>query len=190
MQLDYINSIVTFLVGLIALIVYWLAKRHEKRNAATIILMDLRHVEQVVLSILEKGSVDTLLKNIITENNWNKYKHLFASDFSQDDFSAFNRFFDACVEMSDARKSMLAIFNANLIAKAEHVQVLLLTIENPLSPEGKEKREKIISAANSENFVFDPHDPKARILRSLQLMGRLSDSVAFEKLRKMAGLKT
>lgn len=189
MDPEYINSIVTFLVGGIALLVYCLTKRNEKRNAATIILMDVRHAEQVVLSILEKGSVDTVLKNIITENNWNKYKHLFASDFSQDDFSAFNRFFDACIDISEARKSMLSVFNSALIAKAEYVQHLLLNIDDPASPQGQEARKKIISKANLEKFVFDPDDPKARIFRSLQLMGRLSNTVAFEKLRKISGVK-
>ncbi|MFZ5724031.1 MAG: hypothetical protein ACOY33_10285 [Pseudomonadota bacterium] len=189
MQPEYINSIVTLLVGGIALFVYWLTKRNEKRNAATIILMDVRHAEQVVLSILEKGAVDTVLKNIITENNWNKYKHLFASDFSQDDFSAFNRFFDSCIDISEARKSMLAIFNAGLISKAEYIQQLLLNIDNPASPQGQEARAKIINKANQESHVFDPDDPKGRIFRPLQLMGRLSNTVAFEKLRKIAGVK-
>lgn len=107
MHPDYINSLVTFLVGGVALLVYWLTKINEKRNAATIILMDIRHAEQVVFSILEKGVVDNFLKNIITDNNWNKYKHLFVSEFSQDDFSAFNKFFDACIEISEARKTCL-----------------------------------------------------------------------------------
>lgn len=189
MHPEYINSVVTFLVGVIALLVYWLTKKNEKRNAATIIAMDVRHAEQVVLSILEKGAVDTLLKNIITENNWNKYKHLFASDFSQDDFSAFNRFFDYCIEISEARRDMLVIFNRALVAKAEHVQQLLLNVDNPASPQGQEARQLIITKANQENFVFDPDSPKSKILRSLQLMGRVSNTVAFEKLKRIAGIK-
>lgn len=189
MHPDYINSLVTFLVGGVALLVYWLTKINEKRNAATIILMDIRHAEKVVFSILEKGVVDNFLKNIITDNNWNKYKHLFVSEFSQDDFSAFNKFFDACIEISEARKNMLAIFNASLVAKAENLQQLLLNIEDPTSQDGKKAREKIINKVNNENYVFDPNDPKSRILRSLQLMGRLSNTTAFEKLKKIAGTK-
>ncbi len=184
--LNYANSIVTLLVGAVALVVYWLTKRHEKRNAATIILMDIRHAEQIVHSILEKGTVDSYLKNIITENNWNKYKHLFATNFSQDDFSAFNRFFNSCVEISEARKNMLEIFNSSLRAKAEHIQQLLMNIDDPKTPEGIEKRDKIISNTNTENFIFEPADPKHRIFNALQLMGRLSNTVAFEKLKKIA----
>lgn len=189
MHSDYINSAATLIVGTVAFVVYWLNKRNEKRNAATIILMDIRHAEQVVLSILEKGSIDTFVKDVITDNNWEKYKHLFAVNFSQDDFAAFNRFFGACVEISEARSRMLDVFHANLLAKAEKVQHLLLEIKEPDSSEGQEKRQSIINYACKESFVFDPDDPKAKVFRSLQLMGRLSNTTAFEKLKSVAGVK-
>lgn len=185
---EYIDSIVTLVVGTTAFIVYWMTKSHEKRNAATMIIMDIRHAEQVIQSILEKGSIDTFMKDVITENNWSKYKHLFASKFSQDDFASFNRFFDSCVDISVARSKMLDVFHAGLCAKAEKVQQMLLDIENPSSPEGQQKRDRVISHICTEVFVFDPDDPKARIYRGLQLMGRLSNTVAFEKLKKIAGI--
>ena len=100
MDAKYLDSLVTFIVGLVALATYWLTKRHEKQNAAAIIIMDIRHAEQVVVSIIERGSIDRNLKPILTENNWAKYKHLFASRFSYDDLASLNRFFDACVEIS------------------------------------------------------------------------------------------
>lgn len=150
--------------------------------------MDIRHAEQIVLSILEKQVIDRTLKDILLENNWAKYKHLFASDFSHDDFAAFNRFFVACTEIADARRRMLEIFYANLNAKAAIVQQKLLEIDNPQSAEGQAKKQQLIAAVNSEEFVFEPHEPRGRILSSLQLMGRLSNTIAFEKLKKIAGI--
>jgi hypothetical protein len=188
MSPDIINSIVTFLVGFVAIGVYWLTKRAEKRNAATIVVMDIRHAEQVVLSILEKGMVDKSLKNILYENNWGKYKHLFASEFSYDDFAAFNRFFDACIEIADARKRMGEVFYASLTAKASIAQQKIFVIENISTPEGQVKKQQVIAEIDSEAFVFEPHEPKARIFQSLQLMGRLSNTVAFEKMKKLAGI--
>lgn len=185
MNPEILNSIVTFVVGLVALGVYWLTKQGEKRNAATIVVMDIRHAEQVVLSILEKNLVDRTLKNILSENNWAKYKHLFASEFSYDDFAAFNRFFDSCVEIADAKKRMNEVFYASLNAKTSIAQQKILDIPNLDSPEGQVERQKIIAGINTESFVFEPDEPKERILRSLQLMGRLSNTVAFEKLKKI-----
>lgn len=190
MSPDHLNAAVTFIVGLIALVVYWLTKRAEKKNAATIVVMDIRHAEQVVLLILEKQMVDITIKEILSENNWAKYKHLFASDFSHDDFAAFNRFFVACTEISDARRRMFEIFYANLNAKASITQQKLIEIENPLSPEGQAKRQQIINTINTEEFVYQPNEPLNRILSSLPLMGRLSNTIAFEKLKKLGGIKT
>lgn len=189
LTLENFKNLAAPIVGTVALIVYWLNKRTEKRNAATIVLMDIRHAEHVVQSILEKGTVDTFVKKIITENNWSKYKHLFASDFSQDDFLAFNRFFEACVDISESRTRMLEIFNSGIRAKAEKLQQMLLSIDKPESNEGKQKREELISNAHKESYVFEPDDPKLRIYRNLQLMGRLSNTIAFEKLKAISGIK-
>lgn len=190
MNPEIVNSIVTLLVGLIALVVYRMTKRAEKRNAATIVVMDIRHAEQVVISILEKGMVDRNLKNILFENNWAKYKHLFASFLSSDDFSAFNRFFDSCVEISDATNRMREVFYASLNAKASIAQTKVFAVENLFSPEGQVKKNQIIAEINTEDFVFDPKEPRDRIFRSLQLMGRLSNTVAYEKLKKLGGIKS
>jgi hypothetical protein len=189
LTLENFKNLATPIAGIVALVVYWMSKRNEKRNAATIVLMDIRHAEHVVQSILEKGAVDTFVKKIIAENNWSKYKHLFASDFSQDEFLAFNRFFESCMDISEARTRMLEIFNSGLRAKAEKLQQLLLTIDNPESSEGKEKRQELISNAHKETYIFEPDDPKLRIYRSLQLMGRLSNTIAFEKLKAISGIK-
>lgn len=190
MNLEIINSIVTFVVGLIALGVYWLTKKSEKQAAATIVVMDIRHAEQVVLSILEKGSVDRFMKNILHENNWAKYKHLFATNFSQDDFAAFNRFFEACVEISAARKRMVDVFYENINTKVELTHQKIFAIEDLLLADGQVKKEKIIKEINTEEAVFDPNEPKMIVLRNLQLIGRLSNTVAFEKLKKIAGIRT
>lgn len=185
---DIIDSIVTIIVGSVALIVYLLSKRHEKRSAATIIIMDIRHAENVVLSILEKGFVDINTKNVLQENNWSKYKHLFAADFSQDDYASFNRFFDSCVEMADARNRLREVFYSNLTAKAQILQNELFKINS--SPSNEEERKRLIDKINQESCVFDPSEPRDRMIRNLQLMGRLSNTIAFEKLKSKAGIKS
>lgn len=189
MSLDLINPIVTFLVGLVALAVYLLTKRNEKRNAAAIIVMDIRHAELVVMSILEKQVIDRSMKEILVDNNWAKYKHLFVSNFSNDDFAAFNRFFAACVDIADARRRMIEVFYTSLNAKATKSQELIFAIDDLSSDEGKAKRDKIIEQINTESYVFDPNEPKERILLSLQLIGRLSNTIAFEKLKNIAKIQ-
>lgn len=189
MSPEYLNSIVTLTVGFVALVVYKLAKIDEKRNAAIIIVMDIRHAEQVIRSILDKGAVDTFTKNIISENNWEKYKHLFATQFTQDDFEAFNRFFEACVEIAEARNRMHNIFTANLQAKAEILQQKILSIDYN-NPAWEKERAEIIEFGDKESYTFSPNEPKTRINKSMELMGTLTNTIAFEKLKKTGRMKS
>ncbi|EPU7923667.1 hypothetical protein [Vibrio parahaemolyticus] len=183
-----LNVIVTLLAGLVALVVYLLAKRNEKRSAATILLMDIRNAESIVVSILDKG-LDYWTKEILVENNWNKYKHLFVRGFSNDEILAFNRFFDSCDEMSDARKRMRNLFYVTLETKAELMQQKIYDLDNPFSLEGQQKRAEIAAMINSEVDMFHANEPKDRFMKNLQLMGKLSYCSGFTKLKKIAGEK-
>jgi len=182
-----INSLMTLLVGGTALAVYWLGKRYEKSSAATIIIMDVRHAESVVQSILEKNQIDISIKDVLFENNWSKYKHLFAKDFSQDDFAAFNRFFESCAEMSYARNRMHEVFYTTINTKARLMQEKIYSIDNLSTPEGQEKLRQVVADINMSKQLFDPDEPKERIVRNLQMMGRLSNTSSFDKLKKFSG---
>lgn len=186
---DMLNSIVTFLVGLVAILVYWLTKKHEKRDAATVIVMDIRRAEQVVDSLLTRGVIDRSLKTILYENNWAKYKHLFVSHLSTDEFAALNRFFESCVEIAEAKQRMNDVFYTTVNAKAALLQEKILNIENPKTEKGKEERERLIKLFNEEEYVFDPQDPKTKININLNLLGRPSTGTAFGKLKKIAKLR-
>ncbi|CDT34653.1 hypothetical protein VCR14J2_300173 [Vibrio coralliirubri] len=190
MDFGILNSVVTLLVGSVALVIYWLNKKNEKASAATIVVMDIRHAESVVQSILERNQIDITTKDVLSENNWSKYKHLFANDFSQDDFAAFNRFFESCVEMSDARMRLREVFYTSINAKAQVLQERIHSIENLSSPEGQQLAEQIHHDVNNGHRVFDPNEPKDRIMRNLQMMGRLSNTSSFDKLKKYSGSKT
>ncbi|MBV8464619.1 MAG: hypothetical protein JO218_01625 [Burkholderiales bacterium] len=183
---DYLNAVVTLVVGAIALLVYRLTRRAERRNAAIIVLMDIRRAEDVIQATLQKGFIDMSMRVIMTENNWAKYKHLFADKFSHDDFKAFNLFFDSCYEIEDARRRVRDVFNANLIAKATAVQEMLL--RNLEGDDGvrKAKRESIIESVNSEEYAFDPREPKKRIFQEILIINKLSGTTAFEKLKRIA----
>lgn len=189
MNPEYVNSLVTFLVGGVALLVYWLTKRQERANAAAIIVMDIRHAEQVVSSILERATIDRTVRPILHENNWVKYNHLFASELSYDDLLALNRFFDACVEIADARRRMNEVFYAAVNAKAALLQERILEIEDLASPEGSARKAQLVEKFNTEGTHFDPIDPRSVITQNLQLMGRPSGTIAFAKLKRIARIE-
>lgn len=187
---QYLNAFVTFVVGFVALVVYRMQKSAELSDASNIILMDIRHAEQAISHLLERQVIDKNIKPLLVDNNWAKYKHLFASRFSQDDFEAFNRFFFACAAVSDAHKRMSEVFYAGILAKAAYIQQQLMEVENPESEDGKLRREFIINRASKEEYLFDPNEPKTIVMSNLNALSRLSTTVAFHKLSRMAAKKS
>jgi len=179
---DVLEPLITTFVGLFAFAVYLLQKSSERQNAAVIIVMDIRHAEQVVTSMMDRG-IDIWNGDVLRENNWSKYKHLFARKFSSDDYAAFSRFFEACLEMSDARRRMRDMFYAAIDEKARIAQRKLH--EQDL-PEGFSEAQ-FIGRLNSHEFVFDANEPKQRIARNLAAMGRLSNTAGYAKLKRIAG---
>lgn len=186
-QLSSLN--LTPLIGLVALVVYMLSKRHEKQSAAAIIVMDIRNAEQVVQSIKERNSIDRSMKAILHENNWTKYKHLFANNLSYDDFLLLNKFFDSCEDIADARSRMKDIFYTSANRKASLMQEKIFAIENINSIEGKNERNKIVDWINTETIEFTPIDPIQRVRQSVDQMGTLTNTLVFQKLKKYARIK-
>lgn len=180
-----IDGLITLVVGLFVFVSYKISKRDERKNAAAIIIMDIRHAESVVSSIIERNAVDLAMKNILYENNWAKYKHLFVSDMASDDFMLFNRFFDACVDIYDAKKRMNDVFQHSLLVKAEILQSKMYDLDFD-SDEFPLQRTKLVESINSSSEIFDPLEPKQRIIQALQIMGRLSGTVGFDKMRTIA----
>jgi hypothetical protein len=184
---DTLNAVVTFLVGLLALVVYLLQKRTELQNAAIILVMDVRHAETIVHTILEHGQITNRTGIVLRENNWSKYKHLFAGKFSSDDFAAFNRFFDSCIEMTEARGRMGDVFYAALDEKSRLLQQKLYDVLE-VEPTARRAEMKVLYDKINENtFIFSPDEPMDRVLKSLQTMGRLSTTPGFEKLKRIGG---
>ena len=180
-----ITNIFVGLVGLTVLVVYWLTKRGERRDAANILMMDIVRAEEVVLLVRERNMLEKAQKTILTENTWVKYRHLFISKLSNLEVVAFNRFFDACIEIDEAKKRMDTIFDASLVAKATIVQEKIFSIEDLSTPEGQSKRQSFIREINRETYTFIPDEPREMMIRNINSMANLANTPAFEKLQKI-----
>ena len=146
------SGIATILTGAVAIYLYKRQIAHEKRNAAIMLILEIRQAEQKVSTILHTKIIK--MEKIPFTGNWDKYKHFFSSDLSYDDFALFNRFFESILNISDASQKMIDIHYAGLIAKAEITQDLLLRISKNTEEEYKIEREKIITLINKEEFLF------------------------------------
>lgn len=185
--LDLLNPAVTLVAGLIALWVYQLNKKHRQQDAAILIVMDIRRAEQAQRSLMEKGSIDRTMKPFPTSANWLKGKHLFARTLVVDDLALIDRFFDGCEEIESARLSMVALFQATLLAKATASQEQLIELSKIADEtERARQHDAVVAASKAAGYYFDADEPKERVAKVLLSMGRPSTSVGFSKLVQIA----
>lgn len=95
------NNILMIGVGTLALVVYKLQKKSEKRNAAILVISQINELKEKVGRIVEIISNDQLnatgiyeTLDILDDNQWNKYKHLFVGDIDFNSIRIISDFYE------------------------------------------------------------------------------------------------
>jgi len=184
-MINTIASLVISTLGGSAFFSYLVTKRGIVRDAANILVMDIKRGEAVVRRIRELKNVEQTQNTILHVNNWMKYRHLFVSKLSYDEVVAFNSFFDGCIAIDEAKKRIDTVFVAGLVAKATIIQQKIFSIEDLPDDARQEKRNKYISEVDKERYLFTPSNPYETITRSIDLFDTLSNTPAFNKLKKI-----
>jgi hypothetical protein len=183
----FLGPSVTLFVGLFAFVVYFMKKRADRASAAMVITMDVRDNERLISSFMSGDPGQLSAGRHIRFANWENSKHLFTTRLSQDEFEAFNRFFQISADVATAAKDHSAVVLTNLQAKATAVQQGLCNINK--EDEGyKEERDKLLKKIGAEDFMFTPNEPLFRLGRSLTGFDRVSTSTGFAKLKRLAGM--
>jgi len=76
--------ITTLLVGSLALILYFKQKFDNKRDAARLILQEIRRAEDIISDYKQSGAYQ-FAKKIIATNSWNKNINFFVGDLENDE---------------------------------------------------------------------------------------------------------
>ena len=106
------TSIITILAALVALIIYKMSKRDQKKDAINIILLELKNAERG-LSEARKVYIAGKLENekaikfpdklrLMPTVSWNKYKYLFVRDLSNQQWKEINEFYEYCTAYDEA----------------------------------------------------------------------------------------
>ena len=95
------DKIGVILVGGIALLVYVLQKRDVKKNAATLVVTQIESLKEKIANIVEIISNNQLnatsiyeTLDILDDNQWNKYKHLFVGDIDANSLRIIDSFYE------------------------------------------------------------------------------------------------
>jgi len=93
---SFLQTFVTLLVGFVALYVYRRQKNDTKRAAANSIFLEIQHIERCIPKVKEavrRGTLQNLDFNILREDSWSKFSHLFSSDFDKEEWETITDFY-------------------------------------------------------------------------------------------------
>jgi len=189
--LKYLNDnlgLVTFVVGFLAIYIYIRQKKDKKRDAAKLILQEIRYAEQQIRNFRIAQSY-SLASKLLPTNSWNDNIHLFVKDLKETEIDVINAFYSKAtyidsliVERSKQKINLhLAPFPLNPPPSAS-------VTAQPLLSEGSDPQQ-----ITQQQVVTIVQSPTIGELITIQILADVSLSVEFlyntpaaEKLRKIS----
>jgi len=162
--LTLITGILTIIVGFSAIYLYIRQKREYKRDAASLILQEIRYAEQQIRNFKVLGSYPLSVK-LLPTNNWNNHIHLFVKDFKETELDLISDFYAKSAYLDIVIANISDVKNKMLIPK-NHFKGDLLKEE---SVDDKEK--KIIEQIKVRSTEFE--------FGSKQILNEVSQKIEF-----------
>ncbi len=186
---NFFVTLTTLLVGGVAIWLYIKQKKDQKREAAEIILMEIRAAERT-LSQIKEASIGENIRNlfIMPVNNWNKYNHLFVKDFDRDEWDSINSFYSKCTLAEKSLEEIRKNLYIQLEHKAEIVQSILGQIAKDAISDAdyEHKKEIFLKRFEQEGHLFRPNQPLKDLITFLNNIPIITTSTIGIKLKKIA----
>lgn len=160
-ETNLFSSLVTLLVGTFAIWLYLKNKWDEKRNAASIILLEVKSAERKIRAV--KNSDDDnpsdhspLMKN----ESWSKYKYLFVKNLDRDEWDSLNDFYEKCSLYDEAITNGAQSFPKNeeqirINAHRVFADYIAKTLEDIADAPNDDSRGEIVEAAKMKAEAFE-----------------------------------
>jgi hypothetical protein len=109
-------GLATFVVGLVALFVYQKQKSDQKKDAANIILLEIKNAETKLTQARETSMRDSVLPETVfamRTSSWERYSYLFVRDFTDKEWELINAFYEKCRLYDEAVEYNNTFFKKN-----------------------------------------------------------------------------
>lgn len=187
---SFFIALITLLVGSFAIGLYITQKRDYKRDSASIILMEIRHAEQVIDRMKASGiEISNATHILLPTNNWAKYNYLFIKDLDRDELDLINNFYNQCSVIDNALSQMS--ISKQLEQKGSYIHnILVLIAKDAISKaDFDNKKNNFLELIQKETYVFRPNAPITTIIQGLNSLAGITTSTAGNKLKKIARIE-
>ena len=127
-----LSPAITFLVGVLAYLIYRIQKRDNRRDAARIIIQEIRRAEDIIADYKHTGSYQ-FAKKIIATNSWTKNIHYFVGDLTNDELDKISDLYSTGEYLDNLIREISQITLEHEIERAKELskQQLLLQSSEP-----------------------------------------------------------
>ena len=182
------DTIATLLAAIVALLVYWLHRKDEKKKAAIILLSEIRDAEHSIGEVQRTGLVSDYT-SILSGNHWKEYQYLFATTLDPDEIDLISNFYKSC-EVIEQQVSLIKNY---LPMATEHkvrlTQEKLLELADhfPNKVDFDTEKDRILDKSFWPNEAwFDPNAPKLKLVNYINGVQVVISSNAGSKLKRIA----
>ena len=99
------QGLVTAFVGLIAIFLYFQARRDNKSDAAKLVLQEIRYADQKVRNYRTYSSYN-FTEKILPTNSWNKNINFFIRELTESELDLISKFFSSATYLDEVIKSI------------------------------------------------------------------------------------
>jgi len=184
------SGFLTLITGLIALLVYWLQNKSRVREAAIILMTEIRSAEKAIQDIKNGADIFNLNISILPVSGWNKYYHLFAQKLTRDQFESLDSFFKNC-NAAEKELNRIRVFFTDgcLQAKCENIQIKLLDLAEKYKDseiEYTKTKDGILEIFHKENYWFLPNKTKDDFQKYVINISQISSTPLWERLESLS----
>lgn len=186
---NYLNSIVTFIVGLFAFVLYFLNKREQLITAATLILNEVRSIENHFDNYSENKDFLRFTPVSISTDSWLQYRHLISPRLDEDQRQEIICFFDDAIAFKQIIAEWQQLHLNSLLSKTNKMQEQLISIAHESKGNAKDyetSKSQITSLIHPDSYWFEPSAFKSRMERVNSMDTKISTSSTGGILKKIS----
>jgi phosphate/sulfate permease len=182
-------GVLTIITGFIAWFVYRNQVKSREKEAAVILLNEIRHAESSLKVITGSGfDVQNETISILTTCSWDKNYQIFTRYLCRDDFKLLSDFFNGCKAAQSELEQWRRYFVVAREEKGKAIQVKLIELAESYTNEEdyKQRQEKIIKKTKEEDFLFPFGKPEKYFAQYVRSLPQISGTTILANLSKLA----
>jgi hypothetical protein len=113
---NFFTSLITFIAGVVALVVYFKQRNDKKRDVANALLSEIRSAERAIEKVRDyvrdTDRSDANIK-VLDHNSWAEYKYMFSGDLDEDQWKEISEFYSNAELLDDIIRQSNAVFEDN-----------------------------------------------------------------------------